>query len=292
MFETLLIQPILNALLAFHKLFSTFGIAYPFGFAIIALTASIRLAFNPFFAKQVETQKKMAELKPRIDELGLKYKDDKTRLQQAQMDLYKEHGVNPMGGCLFAIVQIPVFIGLYQTLNRFVSASTHTIDLAKLNKLLYTPLLEVKKLDPNFFIFNLATSPASHKMLEFNFKSGLTLHPENFSYAPYLLIPILTGLLQYMQARYTTPAAKPAKDSKEITTKDGEKKNEKPSMSDDFQSAMTTQMKYMFPVMIGYFSYTLPLGLSLYWNIFSIFAIIQGIRTKKSNAMKVEVKKS
>jgi YidC/Oxa1 family membrane protein insertase len=102
----------------------------------------------------------------------------------------------------------------------------------------------------------------------------------------------VTGLLQYMQARYTTPAAKPAKESKEITTKDSEKKNEKPSMSDDFQSAMTTQMKYMFPVMIGYFSYTLPLGLSLYWNIFSIFAIIQGIRTKKSNAMKVEVKKS
>ena len=53
-------------------------------------------------------------------------------------------------------------------------------------------------------------------------------------------------------------------------------------MSDDFQSAMNTQMKYMFPVMIGYFSYTLPLGLSLYWNIFSIFAILQGIQTKKS----------
>ncbi|MEI6326671.1 MAG: YidC/Oxa1 family membrane protein insertase [Candidatus Roizmanbacteria bacterium] len=298
MFETLLIQPILNALLAFHKLFSTIGIAYPFGFAIIALTASIRLAFNPFFAKQVATQKKMAELKPRIDELGVKHKDDKARLQQAQMDLYKEHGVNPMGGCLFAIVQIPIFIGLYQTLNRFVTASSSAADLVKLNKLLYTPLLEVKKLDPNFFIFNLATSPASHKMFEFSLNSGLVLHPQNFSYAPYLLIPVLTGLLQYIQARYTTPAPKPAvesnkKDSKDLTsTKDESKKNQKPTMSDDFQSAMTTQMKYMFPVMIGYFSYTLPLGLSLYWNIFSIFAIIQGIKSKKSTSVMIEEKKS
>jgi len=291
MFEALLIQPILNALLAFHKLFLTSGIAYPFGFAIIALTATIRLAFNPFFAKQVDTQKKMAELKPRIDELGLKYKDDKTRLQQAQMDLYKEHGVNPMGGCLFAIVQIPVFIGLYQTLNRFVTASASAADLAGLNKLLYTPLLEVKKLDPNFFMFNLALSPSTHKIFDIS-QAGLKLHPENFSYAPYLLIPLVTGLLQYLQARYTTPAAKPAKGSKEIATKDADKKDQKPSMSDDFQSAMTTQMKYMFPVMIAYFSYTLPLGLSLYWNIFSIFAIIQGIRTKKSDATKVEVKKS
>jgi len=286
MFESLIVQPILNALLVFYKGFQSAGVPYAFGFSIISLTVSIRLLFNPFFKKQVETQHKMAAIKPKLDELGKKHKEDKTRLQQAQMDLYKEHGINPAGGCLFALIQIPVFIGLYQTLNQFVSASTTAQALSHINKLVYTPFLAVTKLDPQFFIYNLSLSPSSHKVFEFSLAKGIVFFPQNASYIPYLIIPFVTGLLQYLQARYTMMGSA----SQQTTTpdtakssKDGDKKKSEPSMSDDFQSAMNTQMKYMFPVMIGYFSYTLPLGLSLYWNIFSIFAILQGVQTKKSN---------
>jgi len=61
--------------------------------------------------------------------------------------------------------------------------------------------------------------------------------------------------------------------SKEITIgKDGKKE---PSSTDDFQKAMNTQMKYVFPFMIGWFALSMPAGLALYWNIFSVFSIIQ-----------------
>jgi YidC/Oxa1 family membrane protein insertase len=72
--------------------------------------------------------------------------------------------------------------------------------------------------------------------------------------------------------------------------KDGKEKE--PSTAEDFQKAMNTQMRYFFPIMIGYFSYSLPVGLSLYWNIFSIFSIIQHYRLKSVNGKTqiVEVK--
>jgi YidC/Oxa1 family membrane protein insertase len=285
MFESLIVQPILNALLVFYKGFQSAGVPYAFGFSIITLTITIRLLFHPFFKKQVETQHKMAALKPKLDELNKKHKDDKTRLQQAQMDLYKEHGINPAGGCLFALIQIPIFIGLYQTLNQFVSASTTTQALSHINKLVYVPFLAITKLDPQFFIYNLSLSPSSHPLFHYDMSKGFTWITANASYAPYLIIPFVTGLLQYLQAKYTMLGSTPQSASTSDTaksSKDNDKKKPEPSMSDDFQSAMNTQMKYMFPVMIGYFSYTLPLGLSLYWNIFSIFAILQGIQTKKN----------
>lgn len=286
MFESLIVQPILNALLVFYKGFQSAGVPYAFGFSIVSLTVAIRLLFNPFFKKQIETQKKMAAIKPKLDELGKKHKDDKTRLQQAQMDLYKEHGINPAGGCLFALIQIPVFIGLYQTLNQFVSASTTAQALSHINKLVYSPLLTISKLDPQFFIYNLSLSPSSHPLFHYDFAKGFTWIVANSSYAPYLIIPFVTGLLQYLQAKYGGMGAAPTPPAEQDNklTKVGDKKKAEPSMSDDFQSAMNTQMKYMFPLMIGYFSYTLPLGLSLYWNIFSIFAILQGIQSKKHAA--------
>jgi membrane protein insertase Oxa1/YidC/SpoIIIJ len=76
-------------------------------------------------------------------------------------------------------------------------------------------------------------------------------------------------LLQYLQVTTSTPPAAPA------TTV---KKGEKTSTGEDFQKAMNTQMKVIFPLMIGWFSFTLPVGLSLYWNIFSLFSIIQNKR--------------
>lgn len=233
----------------------------------------------------METQQKMTAIKPKLDELNKKHKDDKTRLQQAQMDLYKEHGINPAGGCLFALVQIPIFIGLYQTLNQFVTATGASDALSHINKLVYAPWLAITKLDPQFFMYNLSLSPSSHPLFTYDMSNGFAWITANAPYAPYLAIPFVTGLLQYLQARYSgmgAPATPTPTDSKSLA-KEGDKKKVEPSMSDDFQSAMNTQMKYMFPVMIGYFSYTLPLGLSLYWNIFSIFAILQGIQSKKDH---------
>jgi YidC/Oxa1 family membrane protein insertase len=66
--------------------------------------------------------------------------------------------------------------------------------------------------------------------------------------------------------------------------KSDDKKGEEKTTGEEFQKALNMQMKYIFPVMIGYFSYTLPIGMSLYWNAFSLFGIIQHLLDERKKA--------
>jgi YidC/Oxa1 family membrane protein insertase len=87
-----------------------------FGVAIIVLTVLVRLATAPLAARQMRSMKRMSELQPKVKELQEKYKDDRQRQSQEMMALYREAGVNPLGGCLPILLQFPVFIGLYYAL--------------------------------------------------------------------------------------------------------------------------------------------------------------------------------
>lgn len=84
-----------------------------YGFAIILLTAVIKLAFFPLMNKQYESMKKMQEVSPKMTALREKYKSEPQKMQQEVMKLYKQHKVNPLQGCLPMLVQIPFFIGVY-----------------------------------------------------------------------------------------------------------------------------------------------------------------------------------
>lgn len=261
-FNSIFVFPILNLLVFLYKGFLLIKIPGAFGLAIVALTALIRGLFQPFFRKQLETSKKMAELKPHLDKLSKKHKDDQKTLQQEQMKLYQQAGINPASGCLLMIVQIPVFIALYNSLSIFLTNGQGKEAVESINKVLYSPFLKIGSVDPWFIGFNLATTPK---------QSGLWY---------YMLIPLITGALQYWQAVSMTTPTTTAK-TVEKTKEKGDDKEK--GSGDDFQKAMNTQMKFMFPIMIGWFSYTLPVGLSLYWNIFSIFSIIQGKQLKIKN---------
>lgn len=263
-FNTVFVFPILNLLVVILKGFLFLKVPGAFGFAIIGLTAIIRGLFQPFFKKQMDTAKKMADLKPQIDNLSRLHKGDQKKIQQEQLKLYQEAGINPASGCLFMIIQIPVFIALYQTLSLFLVNGEKAI--SSVNKVLYMPSLQLSSIDPWFFGIN------------------LTLTPKQAGHWLYLLVPVITGILQYLQAQATMPQATPiaAENAAEKgIVKDKEKVKED---SADFQKAMNTQMKYLFPAMIGWFSYTLPIGLSLYWNIFSLFSIIQYQQSKIKNS--------
>jgi len=89
------------------------------GLAIIFLTLIIRLILVPITLPSLKSAKKMQELKPSIDRLKKKYKDPK-KLQQAQLQLYKQNKVNPASGCLPQIVQIIILISLYRVLMDFI----------------------------------------------------------------------------------------------------------------------------------------------------------------------------
>jgi len=95
---------------------------WAWGGAIILLTVILRLLLVPLFVKQIHASKKMQELNPKVQALRKKYKNDKQRLNQEVMKLYQENGANPLSGCLPLLVQMPVFIGLFQVLKRISDA--------------------------------------------------------------------------------------------------------------------------------------------------------------------------
>ncbi|OSM00464.1 putative protein translocase subunit yidC [Magnetofaba australis IT-1] len=102
--------PLVDTLLFFNDYLSNYGLA------IILLTVLIKLAFFPLANKSYRSMNAMKKLQPKIEDLKKLYGSDKQRLNQEMMKLYQEHKVNPLGGCLPILVQIPVFFALYKTL--------------------------------------------------------------------------------------------------------------------------------------------------------------------------------
>jgi YidC/Oxa1 family membrane protein insertase len=101
-------------LVGVHKAIGSWGLA------IIALTLLVKIATFPLTQKSMKSGKAMAQLKPKIEALQKRYKDDKQRMNQEVMNLYKSHGVNPLGGCLPMLIQLPIWWALYATLGNAV----------------------------------------------------------------------------------------------------------------------------------------------------------------------------
>ncbi len=93
---------------------------HDYGLAILALTTIIKLTLWPLQNKANRSMRQMAALSPKMQELKEKYKDDPTRMNQEVMKLYKQYGINPVGGCLPMMIQIPIFFGLFTMLGQAV----------------------------------------------------------------------------------------------------------------------------------------------------------------------------
>lgn len=251
-FNLVFFGPIINLLVLIFQGLQAVHIPGALGFSIMILTILIRILVWPIMSSQIKITKKMSELKPHLDALKQKHKDDKKTLASAQMALYKEHGVNPAGGCLPALIQIPVFIALYQAIINILPGADGHLD--KINSLLYFPQLKLPgSLDPNFFGLNLGIKPADFT------KYGLLL----------LIVPILTAVLTFIQSKMALP--KPVKHYPSDSPKE---EKEKESMEESM-GQVQSQMVYLMPIMIGYFAFSFPVGLAIYWNTYTILGIIQ-----------------
>ena len=96
------------------------GFLGSYGWSILALTAVVKIVLWPLQDKANKTMRRTSLLNPKIQELREKYKDDPTRMNQEVMKLYKEYGINPVGGCLPMMIQIPIFFGLFKMLGQAV----------------------------------------------------------------------------------------------------------------------------------------------------------------------------
>ena len=106
--------PMLYLLRWIHALTGNYGVD------IILLTGIVRAATTPLTQKSFKSMKEMQKLQPQLKRLQEQYKDDQGKLQKEMMELYKRHGVNPFSGCAPMILQIPIFVGLYNALSHAI----------------------------------------------------------------------------------------------------------------------------------------------------------------------------
>ena len=118
---------------------------HDYGLAILALTTIIKLTLWPIQNKANRSMRQMAALNPKMQELREKYKDDPTRMNQEVMKLYKQYGINPVGGCLPMMIQIPIFFGLFKMLGQAVELRNAQFlwvqDLSQPDTVAHLPLL-------------------------------------------------------------------------------------------------------------------------------------------------------
>ena len=198
-------RPLVQMLHFFNKYVHNYGIA------IIILTILIKLVFYPLSQKSYKSMGKMKEVQPKLAKIKEKYKDDKSRINKEMMDLYRTHKVNPFGGCLPIVVQIPVFFALYRALMvaielRHAPFFGWIVDLSAKDPYYITPLI----MGATMFLQQKMTPTSGDamqaKMMLFmpiiftfmflNFPAGLVLY--------WLVNNVLSIGQQYMVMRQTT----------------------------------------------------------------------------------------
>ena len=204
---------------------------YNYGIAIILLTVIVRIIFWPITHKSTESMKRMAAVAPLVTELRQKYKDNPQKQQQEIMALYKEHKVNPLGGCLPMLIQIPVFIALFVVLRSAIELRFASFlwiaDLSEPENLLpgllpfglplnILPLLMAGTMYLQMKLSPSAGDPAQQKIMAimmpammliflYNFAAGLALY-----WTTQNVLMIVQQLMMKKNTVLLTPAAKPA----------------------------------------------------------------------------------
>lgn len=238
----LILNPFVTLMALFYSVFGNNIIL-----AIVVLTVIIRLAMYPIFARQRVTMKKTSELQPKLKKLQEKYKDDREKLAQAQMELYREHGVNPLGGCLPLLLQFPIFIALYNAI--FLALSSTPQQLVDLSNRLLLPGLDgLIPLQNTWLGMSLVDPPAP---------------PGNPAYA--LIMPLLVMVTTYFQYKLSTATSAANKADKD------EDDDAEPNQAQAIQQSMGTVM----PVMFGLISLSFSVGLSIYFITSNLVGILQ-----------------
>lgn len=255
----LLIAPFVNALFGFYYLTGNLG------WAVVIVTVLIRLILMPLIWPSLKSSKKMAELQPRLKKLQEKWGSDKEKLAKAQMDLYKEEGINPLSGCLPQILQIAVLIIFFQAFNLVTNYSIGKGTMEQINSHLI-PSFQINqnfKFDVGFLGSRLSDTPAGV------FKNGVSL----LWILPFILL-VGSGALQYLSAKLMMPAPKADETVVKKATEDKE---------DDMMAAMRTQSLYMMPAMTVFIGWNFSLGMLLYWFVNSAVMLGQQVIVGKLN---------
>ena len=236
-----------NALLSgLGSLLSFFYSVIPsYGMAIILLTITVRILLLPLTIKQTRSMQEMQKIQPKVKELQRKYKGNRQKLNEELMKLYKEHQVNPLGGCLPLLLQLPVFFALYQVLTAG-GGTEHVPDGA-----LKASIVEGGE---RFLGMNLACSPgvAGGGLVQVaNQAAEVQCGVGTGARIPYfIMVALMVGTTFYQQKQMQRASSGPQAQQMKI---------------------MTTIM----PVFLGFISFQIAAGVLVYWVTTNTWQIVQ-----------------
>jgi YidC/Oxa1 family membrane protein insertase len=210
-----------------------------FGVAIILFTILVRLVTYPLNASQMKSTKAMQDLQQnkKWQDMQKKYKDDKEKLAQEQMKLYKELGVNPFGSCLPTLIQFPIIIGLYQAVIRALAVTP--LQLLTLSKHI-TNGADIIPINNIFFWMDLSLPEKDFGIQIAGY--GLPI------------LAIIVVATSFLQTKLMTP----------------------PSTNPNDQSAQMSKMMGLYmPIFMGWLAYSFSSGLALYFVVSNLASILQ-----------------
>jgi YidC/Oxa1 family membrane protein insertase len=219
-----------------------------YGFSIILLTVFVRLVLFPLTAKQMRSMQGMSKLQPELKKLQAEHKDDRMKLQEEMTALYKREGVSPVGGCLPLVMQIPVFIGLFNT----IRGLTNSGRLAWMQIEVPKP----KYLDNGSEMYR-SIVRSGGRLMSFGFDLAQSASGATGSLgqrAPFVglvVAYVVTAFLQQHLATRRNPQA--------LTG----------------PNAQVQQIMKIFPLFLGFFYYNMPAGLVLYFVASNLWTIAQ-----------------
>jgi YidC/Oxa1 family membrane protein insertase len=273
-----------------------------YGIAIVFFTVGVKSLLLPMAIKQVQSTSKISVIQPQVQEIQKKYSDDKEKQSAEMIKLYQENKVNPAGGCLPLLIQMPILFSLYYVISQplkymvgkspeiitqlyaLIPHGTVNINMKDLNIITYfsshperlsqvSNLLKPEDLlNMNFLGINLGSVPSWNPVNYIT--SGTDIH----SYL-LLLIPVLSGLTSYISMKY----------SMKDTMKAG---------GTEMQTTIQNNMALLSPIMSGVIAFTVPAGLGLYWITGNIYQFLQQVfldifilkKFSKNNCEKVNKK--
>lgn len=223
-------------------------VPYAYGYAIILLTIIVKVATFPLTKKQVESTLAMQNLQPKIKAIQERYAGNQERIQLETSRLYRQAGVNPLAGCFPTLATIPVWIGLYQALSNVANEGLLTEGFYWIPSLAGPTTIAARQSGAG--ISWLIPFVDGHPPLGWS------------DTAAYLVLPVLLVASQYV--------------SMELM---------KPPQTDDSSKNTLLVLKFL-PLMIGYFSLSVPSGLSIYWFTNNVLSTAQQVWLRKLGGAK------
>lgn len=258
MFNSLIVQPIFNILVAIYGLLP----GADFGIALIAFTVLVRFLMYPLVKKQLHQSRAMQKMQPELKRIQTQYKDDRQAQGIAMMELYKKHNISPWRSIVILFIQIPIFLALFTVIKIFTE---HPDQIAHWT---YGFLQNLP------VIHSLIQNPSSFNHTAFGFLDlTKTSVVAGKIYWPLMIVAVIGAVTQYFMSKQIMPKTTgPKRSFRQIM--DDAASGKQQSQSDVNQAVSQNMMKFM-PIMMFFIMISLPGALALYYVISNLVAVGQ-----------------